>query len=326
MSYLTYLSRILPAYVLRKNSQLTFWHERPQVNLNAFKTSRDEVGEYYMTFYDKANYPGPFDSDGIPLLDYHGRIGKQYNSVAISQYGLGNYNLFKKSDDSRYYEKFKRMADWLVNNLEENKHGVYVWNHKFDWEYFRTLKTPWYSALSQGQGLSLLIRAYVETEKERYLETAQKAFEALIKEVKEGGVLFIDKNGNPWLEEYLVDPPTHILNGFIWALLGIYDYHLLTRIGKVKKLFDDCTKTISHYLPKYDIGFWSLYELTPQRIRSIASPFYHQLHIVQLGIMYRLTGKEIFKDYADNWKRYYSKWYYRCLALSWKSLFKLVYY
>ena len=50
-----------------------------------------------MPFFEKADYVGPHDADGIPLLDYHGNIGLQYNPIAISQWGLGNFNLFLRS-------------------------------------------------------------------------------------------------------------------------------------------------------------------------------------------------------------------------------------
>ena len=36
-----------------------------------------------------------------------------------------------------------------------------------------------------------------------------------------GGVIFEDKKKDFWIEEYIVHPPTHILNGFIWALFGV---------------------------------------------------------------------------------------------------------
>ncbi len=97
-----YYRRLLPAYLLRRNSQLTFWHGTPEVNLEA---PLDRLGQYYMTFARKARYPGPFDDEGIPLLDYRGRIGRQYNPIAISQYGLGNYNLFLRNGDTGSRQK-----------------------------------------------------------------------------------------------------------------------------------------------------------------------------------------------------------------------------
>lgn len=279
-----------------------------------------------MTFEEKALYAGPFDDNGIPLLDYHGRVGRQYYSIAISQYALGNYNLFKKSENYEYLDKFVTNAEWLLDNLEETKHGTYLWPHLFDFEYFRPLIAPWCSGLAQGQGLSVMVRAYAETGDSRYQEAASRVYETLQLPVDKGGVIFRDEQGDDWIEEYLVEPPTHILNGFIWAIWGVYDYYLLTHKRDALKLFESYTNTIVKNLPKYDSGFWSYYELTPQRIKSPASNFYHRLHIVQLKIMHRLTGHSDFLTYADKWSKYLSNPIYRNLALAYKVGFKLAYY
>lgn len=326
MSHLSYIKRIIPAYILKKNSQLTFWHEQSQINPNAFNLPEGRIKEYYMLFYQKANYSGPFDENAIPLLNYHGKIGRQYNPIAIAQFGLGNYNLYKRTQNNIYYEKFKRAAEWLVNNIKKNKYGIHVWNHNFDWEYFQTLKAPWYSALAQGQGISLLIRTFIETKEDKYLETANKAFKALIKEVKEGGVLLVDKNGNWWLEEYLVEPPSHVLNGFIWALWGVYDYYTVTKENKAYDLFNNCLKTIEKNLYRYDNGYWSLYDLSENRLKTIASLFYHNLHIVQLIILYKLTGFGTFLKYSKKWNEYKKRKFKVLKAVCYKSLFKLFYY
>ena len=50
-------------------------------------------------------------------------------------------------------------------------------------------------------------------------------------------------------------------------------------------------RTLVRNLDRYDLGFWSLYEQSGTRLPMVASPFYHQLHIVQLRIMHRLTGE-----------------------------------
>jgi heparosan-N-sulfate-glucuronate 5-epimerase len=326
MPKLSYYKRIFSAYLSNKNSHLTFWHGQPQANPGALTRSETILGEYYMVFDRKAHYPGPFDEDGIPLLNYHGKIGKQYNPIAIAQYGLGNYNLYKRTKDNIYNEKFIRAADWLLNNIEKNKHDVCVWNHKFEWEYFKTLKAPWYSALAQGQGISLLIRAFIETKKEKYLLIANEAFESLIKEIKDGGVLYIDKNGNWWLEEYLVEPPSHVLNGFIWSLWGVYDYFLVTKEKKASDLYENCLNTLNENLYRYDIGYWSLYDLSMNRLKTIASNFYHNLHIVQLNILHKLTGNKIFLEYSNKWDSYTRKKINVWKATCQKSLFKLFYY
>ena len=134
-----------------------------------------------MLFAEKADYPGHYDSAGIPMLDYHGKIGLQYNPIAIAQWGLANYNLFRQNQNDERKKKFLAASDWLCGHLETTSHGLWVWNHHFDWEYRSPLKAPWYSALSQGQGISLLVRAYRETGAVAYLEAAERAFNSFLK-------------------------------------------------------------------------------------------------------------------------------------------------
>lgn len=322
-SRLHYYRRIFKAYLLPGKSQLTFWHEPPQANASA---SMAELGEYYMLFSEKADYSGDHDSAGIPMLDYHGQIGRQYNPIAIAQWGLGNYNHFRRDHSEDRQKRFLAAADWLCANLERNVSGVWVWNHHFDWEYRTPLRAPWYSGLAQGQGISLLVRAHQETGKAAYLDAAERAFGSFLKSTDSGGVMFTDEQGNEWVEEYIVSPPTHILNGFIWALWGVHDYFLATGNPIAQELFAKCVQTLRQNLDRYDLGFWSLYEQSGTRLPMVASPFYHQLHIVQLRVMARLTGDEFFSGYADRWERYARSRAKRTRALCYKSAFKLRYY
>jgi heparosan-N-sulfate-glucuronate 5-epimerase len=318
-----YYRRIFSAYVLGGKSHLTFWHETPTENSNA---APGELGEYHMLLAEKADYRGAYDPSGIPQLDYHGQIGLQYNPIAIAQFGLGNYNLWRRTADPERRKKFFLIADWLAAHLEPNSHGLAVWNHHFNWEYRDTLKAPWYSALAQGQGISLLVRAHKESGDARYLDAARQAFASFQQPIDKGGVAFTDESGDLWFEEYIVSPPTHILNGFIWALWGVYDYFLATRDSSAQELFSRGVRTLLHNLDRYDLGFWSLYEQSGTRLPMVASRFYHQLHIVQLRVMHRLTGEEAFARVADRWENYARSRTKRTRALCYKSAFKLCYY
>jgi heparosan-N-sulfate-glucuronate 5-epimerase len=319
----SYYRRIFSAYLLGGNSHLTFWHEAPARNPRA---TASELGDYYMLFEQKANYAGAYDPSGIPQLNYHGQIGLQYNPIAIAQFGLGNYNLWRRTADPVRLERFFRTADWLCAHLEQNSHGLAVWNHHFDWEYRDTLIAPWYSGLAQGQGISVLVRAHKESGDSRYFDAAQRALASFYRPVKEGGVAFTDETGDLWFEEYIVSPPTHILNGFIWAMWGIYDYFLATKDIASHELFSRGLKTLLHNLDRYDLGFWSLYELSGTRLPMVASRFYHQLHIVQLRVMHGLTGEEKLARVADRWECYGRSRSKRTRALCYKSAFKLCYY
>ena len=128
MKKIFYWKRIIQAYVLRSNSQLTFWHESPEVNID-FKT--DDIGSYYMKFHQKADYDSICDMDGIPMLDYKGAIGPQYNPIAIAQWGLGNYNLLP--GQANIYYKGSSVGETYLNtkstkNIKKRLLVCYVHN------------------------------------------------------------------------------------------------------------------------------------------------------------------------------------------------------
>lgn len=323
MGRLAYFQRIFAAYLTGKKSQLTFWHGEPGINEN-FKP--DGLGEYYMPFITKADYPGYYDDKGIPMLDYHGAVGLQYNPIAIAQYGLGNYNLYCRAGDQNRKAKFLTVADWLVENLEKTPYGTRVWYHHFDWEYRDKLKAPWHSALAQGQGISLLVRAHSEVGNDSYISAAEDALATFGKDVNEGGVTYTDSKGYLWFEETIVDPPTHILNGIIWATWGVYDYFLHTKDHEAQRLYNEAVKTLRDNLIQFDTGFWSLYEHSGTRMKMLASPFYHSLHIVQLRVMHKLTGEQVFEDLAEIWHGYRQSKLKRTAALIYKAIFKILYY
>ena len=320
---LNYWRRIFKVYLTKTQSYLDFWHEDPKAthDINPRK-----LGKYYMTFVDKADYEGPRDKNGVILFEYHSNIGIQYNPVAIAQYGLGHFNRFLETGNNKNLKEAKAQADWLVENLEKNDKDLPVWKHHFEWQYKKLLPSGWYSGLSQGSGISLLVRVYKETNEEKYLKAAKNAFISMNTDIKEGGVKFIDNQGNIWIEEYIIHPPTHILNGFLWAIWGLWDLHLVTGENPPKNLFERCIKTLKENLSRYDAGYWSLYDLSKQKMKMLASPFYHKLHIAQLEATHKLTGENIFKRYQKRFQKYQNSWFKRKKAFIYKAIFKLIYF
>lgn len=326
---LAYLARLVSVYALPSRGPLAFWHEEPKVNEESFS---GDGSQYFMRFQGKAAYTGPFDQVGVPLLDYRGDIGRQYNPIAIAQYGLARLNQLdgisrsEPCGDQDDEAAWRAAADWLVGNLRPNAYGVPVWLHEFDWPYRQPLVAPWYSGLAQGNGLSLLVRAARRTGETRYAEAAHAAYHCFTIDVSAGGVVFTDDHERTWIEEYLVDPPSHILNGFIWALWGVFDYSRWTGEPGPRVLFRDCTNTLLENLHRYDTGEWSLYELPDSGSLMPASSYYHRLHVTQLCVMHRLTGHEIFNEVADRWNAYSRDPRLRYRAFLRKAWFKLRHY
>ncbi len=335
VSRIAYLARIAKVYANRSSGPLSFWYERPELNEAAFSGP-----QYFMRFQGKANYRGPFDAAHVPLLDYKGDIGPQYNPIAIAQYGLARFNRWCETDAIGDRMTWLRVARWLERSLTPNAWGVPVWMHHFDWPYRQLLQAPWYSGLAQGNGLSLLVRAAAATGDRGFTSAAHKAFESMRLDVSQGGVLATDDRGRTWIEEYLVDPPSHILNGFIWALWGVHDYARWSGSDDARRLFEVCAATIESALPEYDTGRWSLYELPGRRADLKVGPYernevyppmpasryYHALHIVQLRVLERLTGNPAFDAVADRWQRYLDSRVNRTRAFVEKAAFKLLRY
>jgi len=119
-------------------------------------------------------------------------------------------------------------------------------------------------------------------------------------------VLIREGADGAWLEEAVVDPPTHILNGFLWATWGVRDYgvagHAHTRAAWA--LLDACRRTLARNLPTFDCGFWSLYEQSGTWLPMLASAFYHGLHVNQLGITARLLEMPELEGWAERWDGY----------------------
>ena len=318
-----YYRRLFEAYLLKRPSHLDFWHETPEANSQA---TFDRLGEYYLTYRQKTAYPGPFDSPGVPLLNYRGKLGLQVNPIAIAQYGLAQFNRFRQTDRPESLERFLGTADWLVQHLERTSSGSDVWCHHFEWPYREILRPPWASALAQGQGISVLVRANLQTGKAGYLDAARRALAAFERSLEKGGVISRDPEGTLWLEEYPVHPPSHILNGAIAASWGLFDLGLATGDPAARGLFDEAVGGLLKNLSRYDTGFWSLYELPSNGTPMLASPFYHRLHIAQLKVLYRMTGQILFDQTGARWETYQGNFWCRTRALWGKALFKLCRY
>ncbi len=95
---------------------------------------------------------------------------------------------------------------------------------------------------------------------------------------------------------------------------------------RARALFEAAIETLRMNLKRYDLGFWSLYEQSGTWLPMLASPFYHRLHIVQLKVMNRITGDEIFNTYATKWEDYSRERSNRLRALCYKCAFKLCHY
>ncbi|XP_048775492.1 D-glucuronyl C5-epimerase B-like [Ostrea edulis] len=172
------------------------------------------------------------------------------------------------------------------------------------------LEPGWYSAMGQGQAISLLVRAYVASKDSTYLEAAGRALDIFDIPSSEGGVLAKFLNKYDWYEEYPTTPSSFVLNGFIYSLIGLYDLKEIA-IGRIRekaaKLYEKGMMTLKTMLPMFDSGIGTFYDLrhitaglAPNRARWD----YHKVHIKQLYLLVELDDDKLFKNTLQRWKGY----------------------
>ena len=116
-----------------------------------------------------------------------------------------------------------------------------------------------------------------------------------------------------------------VLNGWIFSIFGLYDYFIVSGDKKIEKIMNQSIETIARSLKKYDRGFWTNYD----RVGTIASPAYHDLHIMQLLVLYEMFGKQEFEIYAAKWMTYQKSKLKKTIAMLIKlkqKVFKNMYY
>lgn len=226
--------------------------------------SKDKIKGYYNDLTKKVNWHGELSQNGIPLIvKLNG--DKVYFPITISQYALSNYDLYLLTNERKYYKQFKKSVNWLVNNQDVQG----------GWDISNVLGSK-YSAMAQGEGISVLVRAFIKNKNNKYLNSAIKATELMIKPINNGGTARHISN-NIYFEEYVNEKPLLILNGWIFAIFGLFDITKLTNNILYKAILSRTLKTLKNELDKYDSSYWSYYD----QCGHLSSPFYHKVHIAQ---------------------------------------------
>jgi hypothetical protein len=139
--------------------------------------------------------------------------------------------------------------------LATQRAGGIAWEYMF---HFDGGAPPWTSGLSQGTALQAFSRAYSRLKNPAYLAADKQAL-GIFQTPPPAGVLVRTPVGSHYLE-YTYAPQERILNGFIQADIGLYDYAKLTGDPLGQQLFQAGDAEARAEVPHYDTGAWSLYD------------------------------------------------------------------
>jgi hypothetical protein len=139
--------------------------------------------------------------------------------------------------------------------LATKRAGGIAWEYMFPFDGGRP---PWTSGLSQGTALQVLARSWQRFKEPELLTAAQQAL-GIFQTPPSSGVQVKTAAGSEYAE-YTYAPSDRILNGFIQAVIGLYDYTQITKDPLGLKLFEAGDAEARVEVPHYDTGAWSLYD------------------------------------------------------------------
>jgi hypothetical protein len=223
------------------------------------------------------------DAKGIVMMSHyvdHDEAGHYYSPVKIAHYALGAWNDHIRGDAGARAD-FMASRDWLMQNREPVA-GAFVWrtpttNRRYD------LPANYTSAIVQGLILSVLARSLVwddDPEVRAVIEGAAAFFHC---RVADGGIL-ADSPYGTFYEEYPCAPPSHVVNGFMFSLNGLWD---AAQMGSATALerYTAAVPTLYKLLPAWITQHWSYYDLRygydPAKA-NLATRHYQYLHVDQL--------------------------------------------
>jgi len=189
------------------------------------------------------------------------------------------------------------LLDEMLAVAAERAGGI-AWEYYFD---FGGGRGPWVSAIAQGTGLQAIARAATLLGRQaEVLPFAQRGL-AVFETAAPDGVREPVADGAHYLM-YSFNPRLRILNGFVQALVGLYDWAEIAGDDRARALFADGDRAAQREVPEYDTGAWSLYSrLAVTRESSLS---YHNLVIDFLRGLCSRTQAPVYCETRRNFRRY----------------------
>lgn len=250
------------------------------------------------------------DATGLRVYNRRQGGGRADHPVAYAQYGISALMEYERTGDDLWLHRAVRQAERLIE-MRTIRGEAWWYSYPFAWNYgTRTLRPPWWSAMAQGQALSLFVRLGQATGAQRWGVAAERTWNSFVQpRTTDGPWSSLIKNGNLYLEEYAGNQkPLLVLNGQIFAMFGVHDYWRATGDPEAAAVFDGAATTVLAMMLKIrkpgDVSYYCVdteFCATP----SWQNQTYHVIHSWQLDTLAALTGDERFAGWAqtprDDW-------------------------
>jgi hypothetical protein len=241
----------MPALFLQLDRNRQFWHGKPNF------PARPDLAPDPCTRPPSNNPAGArivFEGDPLVFQYYPGQ-GIQLQPLA--NFGLANGLITACRHDPTTCDKatLKQLLDELVA-IRSNRGGFVTWEY---WFYFGGGTPPWTSGLSSGTAIQALARASEPSilDDKSYLRVAHSSL-GVFRHRPPLGVRVKSGHGAHYLI-YSFDRGLRVLNAFLQAVTGLYDYAKVSGDHVATSLWKAGDRAARGELHRYDTGRWSRY-------------------------------------------------------------------
>lgn len=243
------------------------------------------------------------DSTGLRVYRVKSTGLRADHPVVYAQYGISALIEYERTGSTVWLNRAIRQAERLIE-MRTLRGDAWWYPYSFNWTYDnRTLHAPWWSAMAQGQALSLFSRLARVSPQARWDAAVDGTWQSFL-QTRSASQQWssVPINDHLYFEEYAGDQkPLQVLNGQIFAMFGVYDYWRLTSDPEAEKLLRGSSATVLDMMPRIrkagDVSYYCVQATFCQR-PLWQNQKYHVIHSWQLDTLQRITHVEAFGQWA----------------------------
>jgi hypothetical protein len=265
------------------------------------------VSDVALPYNSSGVYEVPVDRDASGVAMYRlPADGKLYNHpVHQAEDALAALNNYRLTGSAAYLNRAVLDAQRLIDRRVLSDEA---WYYPYPYDFALhggsdVMRAPWFSAMAQGQALSVFVRLNRVTGDQKWRDAADATFNSFRNAPVEGlpSTVHIDATNYLWLEEWPRWPPEssdRTFNGHVFSAFGLYDYLRLTGDPTAVDLWKGALENARWYIQNRhrNPGFISSYCL---RHPGVLSAKYHDIHWHQMLSLHASTGDAGWSRIAD---------------------------
>jgi hypothetical protein len=191
-----------------------------------------------------------------------------------------------KTKDESLLGEIKVHGKFIVDYIDEDG-GVKIWQ---DAKTFN-IKAPWYSGITQGIVTSFLIRCHLLFPDLDFDKKLKSLIDFMLDESHPQSMIATSKEGRKWIDEYPTQPPSLVLNGFIFSIIAILEYAETMQDEKYRNIGLEFLNNMVVSLHRYVYPVGVKHNLNQYKFGNIN---YQALHCFQFFHLYKISKNPIF--------------------------------